>query len=51
MVDAEGSRGTVVVTEPAIRARCSGPLTPGTRVRVRLVEADATRRVVRFELA
>ncbi|SEP13036.1 RNB domain-containing ribonuclease [Trujillonella endophytica] len=49
-VDAEGTRGTVVLPEPAIRARCSGPLTPGTAVRVRLVEADVERRSVRFEL-
>ncbi|RBY88829.1 ribonuclease II [Blastococcus sp. TF02A-26] len=49
VVDAEGSRGTVVLTDPAIRARCSGALTPGTRVRVRLAEADVGTRSVRFE--
>ncbi len=51
VVDAEGSRGTVVLTDPAIRARCAGELTPGTRVQVRLVEADVERRSVRFEAA
>ncbi|MGY1746307.1 RNB domain-containing ribonuclease [Blastococcus sp. SYSU D00695] len=50
-VDADGARGTVVLAEPAIRARCGGDLTPGTRVRVRLVEADPERRSVRFEVA
>ena len=49
VADAEGARGTVVLTEPAIRARCTGSLTPGSRVRVRLVEADLERRSVRFE--
>ena len=51
VADAEGARGTVVLTEPAIRARCSGTLTPGTRVRVRLAEADPEQRSVRFEVA
>ncbi|MGY1740411.1 MULTISPECIES: RNB domain-containing ribonuclease [unclassified Blastococcus] len=49
VVDSEGTRGTVVLTDPAIRGRCTGPLTPGTRVRVRLAEADPGRRSVRFE--
>jgi exoribonuclease R len=49
VVDAEGTRGTVVLPEPAIRARCRGQLTPGSRVRVRLVEADVATRTVRFE--
>jgi exoribonuclease R len=49
VVDAEGTRGTVVLPEPAIRARCGGDLTPGTRIRARLVEADVARRSVRFE--
>ncbi len=51
VVEAEDSRGTVVLPEPAIRGRCAGALTAGTRVRVRLVEADPGRRSVRFELA
>jgi exoribonuclease R len=55
VVDAENGRtpgkGTVVLDELAVRGRCTGEgLTPGTRVRVRLVEADVVARVVRFEL-
>nr|WP_179716112.1 RNB domain-containing ribonuclease [Petropleomorpha daqingensis] len=42
--------GTVVLDELAVRARCAGPLTPGTRVEVRLVEADVASRSVRFEV-
>ncbi|MEX5720576.1 RNB domain-containing ribonuclease [Geodermatophilus maliterrae] len=49
VVDADGDRGTVVLQEPAIRARCTGTgLTAGSRVRVRLEEADVARRSVRF---
>ncbi|SFP68459.1 Exoribonuclease R [Geodermatophilus dictyosporus] len=49
VVDVEDDRGTVVIAEPAIRARCGGTgLEPGSRVRVRLVEADVARRSVRF---
>jgi len=45
-------RGVVVVREPAIEARVDGvgPLPLGERVRVRLVEADVARRLIRFEL-
>jgi exoribonuclease R len=55
VVDADNGptsgKGTVVLDEPAVRARCTGAgLTPGTRVRVRLAEADVTARTVRFEL-
>jgi exoribonuclease R len=36
----------------AVRGRCTGEgLRPGTRVRVRLEEADAAARTVRFALA
>ena len=42
--------GTVVIDELAVRARCGGPLTPGTRVEVRLVAADVASRSVRFEV-
>jgi exoribonuclease R len=42
--------GTVVLDVFAVRARCAGPLTPGTRVEVRLVEADVASRSVRFEV-
>jgi exoribonuclease R len=49
VVDAEDARGTVVLEEPAVRARCAGAdLEPGSRVRVRLEEADVDRRTVRF---
>ncbi|MGY1601945.1 RNB domain-containing ribonuclease [Geodermatophilus sp. SYSU D00815] len=41
--------GTVVLDALAVRARCAGALTPGTRARVRLVEADVAARRVRFE--
>jgi exoribonuclease R len=51
VVDAEGERGTVVLEEPAVRGRCTGAgLRPGTRVRVRLEEADVAARRVRFAL-
>jgi exoribonuclease R len=42
--------GTVVLDELAVHARCAGSLAPGTRVAVRLVEADVARRTVRFEV-
>ncbi len=49
VVDVDGDRGTVVLQEPAIRARCTGVgLRAGSRVRVRLAEADVDRRTVRF---
>lgn len=49
----EGERASALVqlADPAVLARCSGDLEPGTQVRVRLVEADVERRVVRFEPA
>lgn len=44
-----GDGGTVQLAEPAVRARFDGPgLALGARVRVRLTEADDTRRRVRF---
>jgi exoribonuclease R len=49
VVDAEDGRGTVVLDGLAIRGRCTGEgLRPGTRVPVRLEEADVAGRVVRF---
>jgi exoribonuclease R len=51
VVDAEDGRGTVVLDDLAVRGRCEGPgLTPGTRVRVRLEEADVAARRIRFLL-
>jgi exoribonuclease R len=52
VVDAEDGKGTVVLDELAIRGRCTGEgLRPGTRVRVRLEQADVAGRTVRFMLA
>jgi exoribonuclease R len=55
VVDAEDGpgqhKGTVVLDEFAVRGRCTGEgLRPGTRVRVRLEEADVATRTVRFGL-
>ena len=51
VVDAENGRGTVVLDDLAVRGRCTGEgLRPGTRVRVRLEQADVTARTVRFAL-
>jgi exoribonuclease R len=51
VVDAEDGRGTVVLDGMAVRGRCTGEgLTPGTRVRVRLEEADVAGRTIRFSL-
>ena len=52
VVDAEDGRGTVVLDDHAIRGRCQGEgLRPGTRVSVRLEEADVVARSIRFTLA
>ena len=52
VVDAEDGRGTVVLDGLAVRGRCTGEgLTPGTRVHVRLEEADPVGRTVRFSTA
>jgi exoribonuclease R len=42
--------GTVVLDEPAVRARCEGALPLGERVEARLVTADPGRREVLFAL-
>ena len=42
--------GTVVLDEPAVRARCEGTLPLGKRVEARLVTADPARRQVLFAL-
>jgi exoribonuclease R len=52
VVDAEDGRGTVVLDALAVRGRCTGEgLRPGTRVQVRLEQADVAARSVRFVLA
>lgn len=52
VIDADGKAGTVVLDEPAVRARCTGAGLPvGQRVTVRLVTADVAARSVRFERA
>jgi exoribonuclease R len=49
VIDADEHAGTVVLDEPAVRARCEGDALPiGERVRVRLTAADVTDRRVRF---
>ncbi len=51
VVDADEARGTVVLDDLAIRARCTGVgLRPGARVRVRLEVADVGSRTVSFRL-
>ena len=51
VVDAGDGRGTVVLDALAVRGRCEGAaLTPGTRVQVRLEEADVAGRTIRFGL-
>ncbi len=42
--------GTVQLLDPAVRASCSGNLPVGEKVRVRLVTADQTKRIVAFAL-
>ena len=52
VVDAENGRGTVVLDDLAVRGRCTGEgLRPGTRVQVRLEEADVASRSIRFATA
>ena len=49
VVDAEDGKGTVVLDDLAVRGRCTGAgLRPGTRVSVRLDEADVPSRTIRF---
>jgi exoribonuclease R len=52
VIDANDHSGTIVIDEPAVRARCEGEHLPvGERISARLVEADAVKHRVRFELA
>ena len=50
VVDADESSATVVLDDPAVRARCHGSKLPvGEHITARLVEADVAKRAVRFE--
>ena len=52
VIDADDHGGTVVLDEPAVRARCAGTNLPvGERIRVRLATADVVTRKVAFEPA
>lgn len=51
VVDVRNGGGTVQLGSPAVRAPFVGELALGEPVRVRLAEADVTRRTVRFEVA
>jgi exoribonuclease R len=52
VLDAGDGAGTVVLDRPAVRAKCAGTgLAPGTRIGVRLEEADVAARTVRFTRA
>lgn len=50
VISAKDDSGVVQLVDPAVDAECSGRLTPGERVRVRLVEARIDSGTVRFEL-
>jgi exoribonuclease R len=48
----DGASGVVALVDPPVRARCTGhDLRIGQRLAVRLVEANAGTRAVRFEAA
>ncbi|HEY4377663.1 MAG TPA: RNB domain-containing ribonuclease [Acidimicrobiales bacterium] len=50
VVESGPKYGTVVIDEPAVRARCDGAHLPlGDRIQVRLTQADTDTRTVRFE--
>jgi exoribonuclease R len=49
-VDEKG-RGMVAIDDPAVRARCSGEMPLGERIRARLTVADPATRKVEFERA
>jgi VacB/RNase II family 3'-5' exoribonuclease len=50
-VDERHGGGQVQLTDPAVIARCDGPLPLGEQVTVRLAQADPATREVRFTLA
>jgi exoribonuclease R len=41
---------TIVLDDPAVRARCDGKVKAGNRIQARLTTADVTKRQVRFEV-
>jgi exoribonuclease R len=50
VIDANEHAGTIVIDNPAVRARCDGDQLPvGERIAVVLTEADVDKRAVRFE--
>jgi exoribonuclease R len=50
VLDAEERSGTILLDDPAVRARCDGAALPiGERIRARLVVADVAQREVRFQ--
>jgi exoribonuclease R len=52
VVDLGEGGATIVLADPAVRAKCGGSgLALGSRIRARLVSADPVARKVRFELA
>jgi exoribonuclease R len=50
VISAKDARGVVQLVDPAVDAECTGAMTPGDRVRVRLVEATIETGRVLFEL-
>lgn len=51
VISANGSGGTVQLTDPFISAAIDGEVTPGQRIRARLLTADITTGVTRFGAA
>ncbi len=52
VVTLNGGSATIVLTDPAVRAKCEGEgMTLGSMIRARLVSADPRKRTVRFEKA
>lgn len=52
VIEADDRSGTVVLDDPPVRARCAGAgMQAGSRLQVRLVAADVSRRELRFEPA
>jgi exoribonuclease R len=52
VIDADRNAGTIVLDDPAVRARCTGANLPvGEKITAKLVVADVQTRTVRFEIA